>query len=60
MSKGKRLTDRTDDREKLEETVKAAEAMIALLEQFGVSVDSNWTRAVNNARTHLNETKTVS
>ena len=53
MGKGKRLANTTEDRAKLEETVKAAEAMIALLKQFGVPVNSNWIRAVNNARTHL-------
>jgi hypothetical protein len=60
MKKRKRLTDTTKDREKLEETVKAAEAMIALLKQFGVSADGSWIRAVKNARKHLNETRSAS
>jgi hypothetical protein len=60
MRKGKRLAHTTEDREKLEETVKAAEAMIALLKQFGVPVNGNWIRAVDKARTHLNETKSIS
>ena len=55
MRKGKRLGNTTEDREKLEETVKAAEAMIALLEQFGIPVNSDWIRVVNKARMHLGE-----
>jgi hypothetical protein len=57
MKKGKRSTSATEDRAKLEETVKAAEAMIALLKQFEVSVNSDWVRAVHRARKHLNEIK---
>jgi len=60
MKDGKRLPEKTEGRENLEETVKAAEATIALLKQFGVPVNSNWIRAVNKARTHLNETKSIS
>jgi hypothetical protein len=60
MRKGKRLVNTTEDREKLEETVKAAEAMVALLKQFGVPVNSNWIRAINKARKHLNGTKSAS
>jgi hypothetical protein len=59
MRKGKRLANTTEDRAKLEETVKAAEAMIALLKQFEVPVNSNWIRAVNKARKHLNETEST-
>jgi hypothetical protein len=53
MRKVKRLANRTEDKEKLEETVKAAEAMIALLKQFGVDVSSDWIRAVDKARKQL-------
>jgi hypothetical protein len=62
MRKGKRLVNTTGDvnREKLEETVKAAEAMIALLKQFGIPVNSNWIRAINKARMHLDESKSIS
>jgi hypothetical protein len=57
MRKGKRLVNTTEDREKLEETVKAAEAMIALLKQFRITVDSSWIDSVNKAKKHLKETK---
>ena len=57
MGKRKRLPRKTEDRENLEETVKAAEATIALLKQFGVPENSNWTRAVDGARTHLHKPK---
>ena len=45
-----------EDREKLEETVKAAEDLIALLKQFKVPVDKNIIRKVHEVRNHLNET----
>ena len=57
MRKGKRLVNTTEDREKLEETLKAAEAMIALLKQFGITIDSSWIDSVNKAKKHLKETK---
>jgi len=59
MRKVTRLKNTTEDRQKLEETVEAAEATIALLKQFGVPVNSNWIRAINKARTHLNVTKSA-
>ena len=57
MSKEKPIVDTSGDREKLEETVKAAEDMIALLKQFRVPISNNTIRAVNKARKYLNETK---
>jgi hypothetical protein len=60
MKKGKRLVNATADREKLEETARAAEAMIELLKQFGAPVDNSWIRAVKKARKHLNETQPTS
>ena len=33
--------------------------LIALLEQFGVSVNSDWIHGVNEARKHLNDTKSA-
>jgi hypothetical protein len=44
-----------EDRQKLEETVKAAEDLIALLKQFKVPVDRKIIRRINEARKHLNE-----
>ena len=46
-----------EDREKFEETVKAAEDLIALLKQFKVPVDQNIIRRINEARKHLDETE---
>jgi hypothetical protein len=57
MSKEKPIVDTPGDREKLEETVKAAEDMIALLKQFRVPISNNTIRAVNKARKYLNKTK---
>ena len=57
MSKEKPIVDTPADRENLEETVKAAEDMIALLKQFRVPISNNTIRAVNKARKYLNETK---
>jgi hypothetical protein len=57
MKKLQRYANRTEDREKLEETVKAAEDMIALLTQFGVPIKKNTVRAVKRARKYLNESK---
>jgi hypothetical protein len=48
-----------EDREKLEETVNAAEDLIALLKQFKVPVDKNIIRRVNEARDHLKETEST-
>lgn len=59
MRKVSRSAKVTEDREKLAETMKAAEATIALLEQFGVPVNSTWIRAINKARKQLNETKSA-
>ena len=60
MGKGKRLANSTEDRRKLDETVKDAEAKIALLKQFGVPVNSAWIGAVNKAKKHLKEQKSAS
>ena len=57
MSKEKPIVDTPADRENLEETVKAAEDMIALLKQFRVPISNETIRAVNKARKYLNETK---
>jgi hypothetical protein len=57
MRKAKPLISTPEDREKLEETVKAAEDMIALLKQFEVPIDRNTVRAINKARKYLNETE---
>ena len=51
-----RLKKVHENREKLEETVKAAEDLIALLRQFRVPVDREIIRRVKDARKHLNET----
>ena len=54
MRKGKLPVNTPEDREKLKETVKAAEDMIALLKQFRVPINNNTIRAVNKARKYLN------
>ena len=59
MRKVSRSARTTEDREKLEEKLKAAEATLALLEQFGVPVNSTWTRAISKARKQLNVTKSA-
>ncbi len=55
MRKGKLPVNTPEDREKLKETVKAAEDMIALLKQFRVPINNNTIRAVNKARKYLND-----
>ncbi len=60
MRKVIRLANTTEDREKLAETVKAAEATIALLKQFRVPVNSTWICAISKARKQLNVTKSAS
>lgn len=57
MSKGKPIVDMPKDREKLEETVKAAEDLIALLKQFRVPISHDTIRAIAKARKYLDETK---
>jgi hypothetical protein len=59
MRKGKLFTSTSEDREKLEETVKAAEDMIALLKQFKVPINKSSIRAVNKAREYLDETNPI-
>lgn len=59
MNKGKPIVDTPKDREKLEETVKAAEDLIALLKQFRVPISNNTIRAVDKARKYLQETKSI-
>ena len=59
MRKVTRVANATEDREKLEETVKAAEATIALLKQFRVPVNGTWIRAISKARKQLNVTKSA-
>jgi hypothetical protein len=59
MNKEKPIVDTPKDREKLEETVKAAEHLIALLKQFRVPISNNTIRAVDKARKYLQETKST-
>ena len=59
MSKGKPIADTPKDRENLEETVKAAEDLIALLKQFKVPISNTTVRAVDKARKYLQETKSI-
>ena len=57
MRKGRLLINTNEDREKLEETVKAAEDMIALLKQFEVPMHKKSIRAVEKARKYLKKTE---
>ena len=59
MRKGKLFISTSEDREKLEETVKAAEDMIALLMQFRVPINKSNIRGINEARKYLNETESI-
>jgi len=59
MRKGKLLINTNEDKEKLEETVKAAEDMIALLMQFRVPIKKSSIRAVNKAREYLDKTESI-
>jgi hypothetical protein len=45
------------DRQKLEETVTAAENLIALLKQFKVPIDKSTIHRIREARKHLNKTQ---
>ncbi len=56
MRKGKNTPE---DREKLEEIVKAAEDIIAMLKQIRVPIKKSNIRGVNEARKYLNETESI-
>jgi hypothetical protein len=59
MRKGKLFISTSEDREKLEETVNAAEDMIALLKQFRVPIKKSSIRAVNEAREYLDKNESI-
>ncbi len=59
MRKGKLFISTSEDRKKLEETVKAAEDMIALLKQFKVPIKKSNIRGINEARKYLDETEST-